>query len=463
MQFKGTHMMGTHIIFPCRLLKVFIALIAVSMFSSVAFCQETQETMVSLTPSAVIKSCAVQCPGGAAFGSRTLIFPDTNNQFSIYERNLKDEWVYRQAIKSPLYSTDSAEHITSQVALSEPWLLVLTQAYSANGDFDHSYLFVYHYHHSVWQYWQQLTVPLPQSEGVVNFPIQAIALDGEHILISTLSYLPISEVPGGSSSERHVYAFGLDRTQHFRRETEIIPAEKGNTISSYFGARIALSGNTALVTGDPLGTIDDALNVVRVFERVGTHYYQKQVLKPSNGQEFFGLALAIKDDVAVIGAPYTHRSGFYEGSAYIYERHHHQWQLAQQIFNPLETQQPHRTNTVKFGDIVAVDGRRLIVSSYPFDPFSGTFPAYLFEKQNAGTIWNPIATLGVADGILMNIGMSHRRALVEETVDSSDSQLSIYTLITNTGATNSNMTNADDTEGSNNVDDDTVDASGNKQ
>ncbi len=164
----------------------------------------------------------------------------------------------------------------------------------------------------------------------------------------------------------------------------------------YFGARLAVSGDTAVVgaTGD---TINGNLSQgsVYVFVRNGAAWSQQQKLTASNGaaSDRFGLAVGISGNTVVVGAPY-HKVGAntQQGSAYVFVRNGVTWsQEAILVAND------GALNDL-FGYSLAVSGETAVLGA-PSDAINANQhqgSAYVFVRN--GATWSQQAKLLAADG-----------------------------------------------------------------
>ena len=106
---------------------------------------------------------------------------------------------------------------------------------------------------------------------------------------------------------------------------------------------------------------------------------------PQRGDEF-GRAVAVQNNIVVVGAPNEASLGFGTGAAYVYEKTSTGWQFQQ-------TLTAHDASAGSFfGTSVAIDGDRIVVGAYG-DPNVdvGAGAAYVFVR--AATKWTPEAKL----------------------------------------------------------------------
>ncbi len=152
-----------------------------------------------------------------------------------------------------------------------------------------------------------------------------------------------------------------------------------------FGAAVAISGNTAIV-GAPYhdGAQNDA-GAAYVFVRSGATWTLQKKLQAKDGQtgDFFGYAVALSADTAVVGAPYVDKDlqSTNTGAVYVYNRQGDNW-IEDAKLEPLNG-----FNGDQFGFSVAVSVGA-IVAGAPYcdgvDFNSGC--AYIY--MGGGQMWN---------------------------------------------------------------------------
>lgn len=98
-----------------------------------------------------------------------------------------------------------------------------------------------------------------------------------------------------------------------------------------FGVRVALSGDTALISARRDDDIDMGVDAgsVYVFTRSGTSWHQQAKLVAPDGSEDdrFGRDVALDGDTALIGAMHQDERGDNSGAAYLFKRADTSWKL----------------------------------------------------------------------------------------------------------------------------------------
>ena len=159
------------------------------------------------------------------------------------------------------------------------------------------------------------------------------------------------------------------------------------TNPDYFGARVAIEGDTILAGG--LGDEGEVL----VYERNGNTWTQTATLTSSDNAlgDNFGISVALSGDTALIGAAGDDDAGNGSGSAYVFVRNGNVW-----------TQQAKLTASspaalALFGAFLELEGDTALIGAYDFLD-SGPGAAYVFTRD--GTTWSEQARLTASDGAI---------------------------------------------------------------
>jgi FG-GAP repeat len=157
-----------------------------------------------------------------------------------------------------------------------------------------------------------------------------------------------------------------------------------------FGFSVSLSGDTALIgaRGD-----DSYQGSAYVFTRTGTLWTQQAKLLASDGagEDYFGSAVSLSGDTAVIGAPLDDDNGDSSGSAYVFIRTGTTWTQEAKLL-ALDG-----APSDSFGFSVSVfNDTTLIGAIYDDDNGDNSGSAYVFIRNE--TIWVQQAKLVASDG-----------------------------------------------------------------
>lgn len=164
---------------------------------------------------------------------------------------------------------------------------------------------------------------------------------------------------------------------------------------SQFGYSVALSGDTAVVGANlnvvGSGTVSGA---AYVFVRANEKWTLQTRLVPTDGADYdsFGEAVAISNDIILVGAPFHNTAGEFSGAVYVFERSERTW--AQRDF--LRPQDGQARDL--FGASVAVSGSYAVIGARGANGDSGC--AYVFQK--VGNSWSQTARLTASDGAALD-------------------------------------------------------------
>ncbi|KPA12837.1 Dystroglycan-type cadherin-like domain protein, partial [Candidatus Magnetomorum sp. HK-1] len=176
-------------------------------------------------------------------------------------------------------------------------------------------------------------------------------------------------------------ADGLTHTTRFNvsmpLSEEKLIADDG-AASDYYGYRLAMSGNYAIV-----GAYNDGNGSAYILHRNATGWYQSQKIVASDGAsgDRFGYRVDMDGDYAIIGAYLDDYSYGNSGSAYIFKRYGNTW-IQETRINASD-----REENAYFGFSVAINGQYAIVGAY-YDNHSYTDQgaAYIFKQDGASWV-----------------------------------------------------------------------------
>ena len=158
----------------------------------------------------------------------------------------------------------------------------------------------------------------------------------------------------------------------------------------FFGYAVGVSEDHA-IAGAPRAIVGELLDrgAAYVFRRDGGTWTEssKLVAPDGGGGSFFGAAVAIDGDAAIVGAPFEQGGGFEEGAAYAYRRSGAQWVYEQRLVSP---------EYVAFGVAglsVAVDGDIAVIGAPDSDVGGVEFAGLVHVFARGAGVWQPLATL----------------------------------------------------------------------
>jgi len=213
----------------------------------------------------------------------------------------------------------------------------------------------------------------------------AVALSNDTALIGAVR----DEDLGTSSGS--VYVFTRDATGTWSQQAKLLAGD--GDANDWFGNAVALSNDTALigaVQDDYLGSLSGS---AYVFTRNATGTWSQQVkLLAGDGDanDWFGDAVALNNDTALIGASGDDDLGTYSGSAYVFTRDATgTWSQQAKLL---------ASDGVAndwFGDAVALSNDTALIGAHWDNDVSGS--AYVFTRDATGT-WSQQAKLLASDG-----------------------------------------------------------------
>ncbi len=206
-----------------------------------------------------------------------------------------------------------------------------------------------------------------------------VALDGDTAVIGAPGDFYFADPPVTTGK---AYVFVRSGTT-WAEQADLIPADA--TLGDFFGGAVALDGDTALVSSH----MDDAMGTFAgsayVFVRTGTTWSEQAKLLPSGTNHVaFGLDVALHGDTALVGSP---GSGL-GGSAFVFVRSGTVW-TQQQTLSASDAEFGDA-----FGNVVALHGDTALVTSAWDDDARGAVYAFV----RTGTTWSQQAKLLASDG-----------------------------------------------------------------
>ncbi len=243
----------------------------------------------------------------------------------------------------------------------------------------------------VWSQQAKLTA----SDGISSdFFGQAVAISGEVLIVARF---------GG--------AYIYDRTgSAWTQRANLTPSPA----SDLFGNSVAVFGNTAIVgaPGDDTGGTDRG--AAHVYVKAGTIWQLQQKITAADGVvgDGLGSAVALGEEMALIGAPGSDANAINQGAAYVFVRNGTNWSQQQKLL-PGDV----GTND-NFGSAVSLSGNSALIGS-PGDD-SGFGGAYVFLRT--GAVWAQQQKLVASDDVNTDrfgnaVGISGNVAVVGAALD----------------------------------------------
>jgi hypothetical protein len=212
---------------------------------------------------------------------------------------------------------------------------------------------------------------------------KSVSMDGTTIVAG--AYAAETKRPGSAA----VYELS---GSSWIQTAQLRPSDGGS--ADQFGNSVGVSGDVIVVGSEFHDTAaGNNAGAVYVYEKILGKWLETAILEPHDAAQSrnFGEYVAISGDVIVVGDRFDKSHGNNSGAAYVFERDGNAWVETAKLIGSAA-----RRNDLS-ADTVAIDGLRIVMSSYRSDvsgPHSGS--AYVFEKQ--GGSWVETAHLAATDG-----------------------------------------------------------------
>ena len=231
------------------------------------------------------------------------------------------------------------------------------------------------------------------------------SIDGDTIVIGA------SGDDDKGSNSGSAYVFTRDTAGDLASDwTQVAKLTAGDgAADDYFGTRVAISGDTIVISAykdDDKGTDSGS---AYVFTRdLASGWTQVAKLTSSDGaaDDNFGSRLAISGDTVVIGAYKDDDKGDNSGSAYVFTRDT-PGDLASSWTQVAKLTADDGAAYDQFGRSVSIDGDTVVIGAYyDDDKGSNSGSAYVFTRNTAGNLtsgWTQVAKLTANDGTAIDL------------------------------------------------------------
>jgi hypothetical protein len=282
---------------------------------------------------------------------------------------------------------EQGDRFGSAVAIHGDWALIGAPQDDDRG-LQSGSVYVFRRSGSGWIEHQKLTASDGQPSDAFGF---SVAMDAGTAVIGA----PF-EAPQGSFGAGSAYVFELQGTMW--AETGKIWATPSYS-TAHFGYAVSLSLDRILVGAREDSQAGWAAGAAYVFDRSGPSWVQTVKLLASNPGAYFGQAVSLSGDVAVIGNSSDGPAGVNQGAAYVFEWNGVQWQ--QTIM--LQAQDGAAWDF--FGSSVTIANDRILVGANAHDHIATAAGAmYAFERN--GSTWVQVQEFFAPDGDHMdNFGL----------------------------------------------------------
>lgn len=224
----------------------------------------------------------------------------------------------------------------------------------------------------------------------------SVSLSGDRVLIGARGDDDLGTDSGSA------YVFDLNTNTSIWMETQKLISNAAIPNRQYFGSAVTLSGDRALIGAKkqlhPGNVTFNGEGSAYVFELdINTNIWLKKLELIANdaiASDEFGTSVSLSDDWIMIGAPLKSDTGFYSGSAYVFESINSPfgitWQQTQKL-SPTEG-----ASYENFGYSVSLSGDRALIGAYHdgffldgTSTFSSAYSgsAYIFDFDNNTNSW----------------------------------------------------------------------------
>ncbi|MCB8942290.1 MAG: FG-GAP repeat protein [Ardenticatenaceae bacterium] len=169
-------------------------------------------------------------------------------------------------------------------------------------------------------FWQQETILIASDGESLNYFGRSVAIENNTILVGA----PEADIVFSTDKRGAVYVFTHNGVS-WSQQQKLIASD--GTADDFFGNAVAISGNTALI-GSYRHSYPQKQGAAYIFVHNGSSWAETQILTASDGAQnaSFGWALALAGDTAVITAPDKNEDGVARhGAAYLFNRVNDSW------------------------------------------------------------------------------------------------------------------------------------------
>ncbi len=219
----------------------------------------------------------------------------------------------------------------------------------------------------------QETKLIPADAAMDNFYGSAVAIDGDLAVVGC----PLDDAMGENAGAVHVYT-NQGGTWTFTQKLTADPPAAGEL----FGSALAISGNRLLVGAPGNDQTGEDCGAAYVFELSGGEFGQTAMLtSPGAGaDQRFGHAVALWQDVALVGVSVDYQKAPYLGSAYVFVHGADGWVHEDTLLAPTAKRAiPYDTTLAVNGDVAVIgapcqyDNGLASGSAYVYRQFGGTW------------------------------------------------------------------------------------------
>ena len=212
----------------------------------------------------------------------------------------------------------------------------------------------------------------------------SVSISGDYAIVGAYG----DENKGTDSGSIYIFK----RTGPTWAQTQMLTAADG-AANDFFGYSVSISGDYAIVGayGDDNKGADSGS--IYIFKRDGALWAQTQMLTAADGAagDYFGYSVSISGDYAIVGAYGDNNKGADSGSVYIFKRDGLLWAQTQML-----TAADGAAGDF-FGGAVSISGDYAVVGAYG-DDNNGADSGSIYILKWDGVLWTQTQMLTAADG-----------------------------------------------------------------
>jgi hypothetical protein len=239
----------------------------------------------------------------------------------------------------------------------------------------------------------------------------SVSLDGDRVLIGSKS----DEVGGVGTGSAYVFVYD---GESWNEEDKMTASDAGDR--DQFGGVVSLWGDRALIGASGNSDFGGTTGSAYIFERSGSNWIQvKKLLASDAGSSaYYGFAVSLDGDTALIGAFGDDASGFRAGAAYVYERNGGTWDHETKL-------EPADANAYfRFGEGLSLDGDIALIGASGYSTTGYAHGAAYVFVRNGGT-WSQQARLiandpDIGSAFGRDVSLSGDTALIGASADEDD-------------------------------------------
>ena len=225
--------------------------------------------------------------------------------------------------------------------------------------------------------WTQQTELNAPSPGTSNYFGSALALSGTTALVGASGTTVADQTPTDQPAAGAVYVYAVSGAT-WTEQTQLVASDPST--NAYFGAAVALSGDTALI-GAPAGYQGSPHGAAYIFEGSGSSWTEQArfVAFDEAPSDAFGWAVALSGNTALIGAPGITVAGKeYAGAAYVFGGSPTGW------LPRVELNASDPVGGDQFGCSLALSGTRALIGASGESDLGPMLPAQTRSAGGAG-------------------------------------------------------------------------------